>query len=131
MLLRTCQPCHLRRWMSALGALVLVLFTGLSPATSELPNLGEDSALNIERETRLGESVYERLLAVGLVETNPILDRYINDLGHRLLAGLDIRLREYRFFIMRDDAVNAFALPGGFIGINRTWAISWAITEAS
>jgi len=100
-------------------ALVLALITGFAPATSELPSLGENSAFNIARETRLGASVYDRLLAVGLVETNPILDRYINDLGHRLLAGLDIRLREYRFFIMRDDAVNAFALPGGFIGINR------------
>ncbi len=28
-------------------------------------------------------------------------------------------MREYRFFIVRDDSVNAFALPGGFIGINR------------
>jgi predicted Zn-dependent protease len=119
MLLRFCQPCHLRRWMRPTVALVLALVTGLSPAASELPSLGENSAFNIARETRLGASVYDRILAVGLVETNPILDRYINELGHRLLAGLDMRLREYRFFIMRDDAVNAFALPGGFIGINR------------
>jgi predicted Zn-dependent protease len=119
MLLRFCQPCHLRRWTRPAVALVLALVIGLAPATSELPSLGENSAFNIARETRLGASVYDRLLAVGLIETNPILDRYINDLGHRLLAGLDIRLREYRFFIMRDDAVNAFALPGGFIGINR------------
>jgi predicted Zn-dependent protease len=119
MLLRFCQPCHLRRWMRPAVALVLALVTGLAPATSELPSLGENSAFNIARETRLGASVYDRLLAVGLVETDPILDRYINDLGHRLLAGLDMRLREYRFFIMRDDSVNAFALPGGFIGINR------------
>ena len=99
--------------------LVLALATGIAPATSELPSLGENSAFNIARETRLGASVYDRLLAVGLVETNPILDRYINDLGHRLLAGLDMRLRDYRFFIMRDDSLNAFALPGGYIGVNR------------
>jgi predicted Zn-dependent protease len=119
MLIRFCQPCHLRRWMRPAVALVLALVTGLASATSELPSLGENSAFNIARETRLGASVYDRLLAVGLVETDPILDRYINDLGHRLLAGLDMRLREYRFFIMRDDSVNAFALPGGFIGVNR------------
>ena len=119
MLLRFCQSCHLRRWMRPAVALVLALVTGMVPATSELPSLGENSAFNIARETRLGASVYDRILAVGLVETNPILDRYINDLGHRLLAGLDMRLRDYRFFIMRDDSVNAFALPGGFIGVNR------------
>ena len=68
---------------------------------------------------KLGRSVYKKLLSVGLVETNPVLDRYINDLGFRLLAGIDNRVREYRFFIVRDDAVNAFAVPGGYIGINR------------
>jgi predicted Zn-dependent protease len=88
-------------------------------ASSELPSLGQNSLLNIEREKRLGRSVYERILAGGLVETNPLLDRYINDLGFRLLAGIDNRVRDYRFFIVRDDSVNAFALPGGFIGVHR------------
>ncbi len=88
-------------------------------ANSALPELGEHALLNIEEERKLGQSVYQRLLERGLIETHPLLDRYINDLGIRLLAGLDNPAREYRFFIVRDDAVNAFALPGGFIGINR------------
>lgn len=68
---------------------------------------------------KLGRSVYEQLLSADLVETDPLLDRYINDLGFRLLAGIDNRVRDYRFFIVRNDAVNAFAVPGGYIGINR------------
>lgn len=88
-------------------------------ANLELPSLGEDSVINIEREQKLGRAFYERLLSRGLVETQPLLDRYINDIGFRLLAGVDNRVREYRFFIVRDDAVNAFAVPGGYIGINR------------
>jgi predicted Zn-dependent protease len=88
-------------------------------ANTELPSLGENSSINIARETKIGRSVYEQLLARGYIETHPLLDRYINDLGFRLLAGLDNRMRDYRFFIIRDDAVNAFALPGGYIGINR------------
>jgi len=99
--------------------LLLTLCAGSIAASSDLPSLGENSALNIERETRLGHSVYERLLNAGVIETNPLLDRYINDLGYRLLAGIENRAREYTFFIVRDDAVNAFALPGGFIGVNR------------
>ncbi len=100
-------------------AILLSLFSFTANARSELPSLGENASINIERETKLGLSVYEKLLAIGLVETNPLLDRYINDLGFRLLAGIDNRVREYRFFIVRDDAVNAFALPGGYIGVNR------------
>ena len=84
-----------------------------------LPTLGANSIFSLERETRLGRTIYDRLQQRGLIETDPLLDRYINDLGFRLLAGLPDRQREYRFFIVRDDGVNAFALPGGFIGVNR------------
>ena len=106
--------------LSSLVLVVLLSVPGRAPsATSELPSLGENSAINIERETQLGRSVYERLLSLGLIETDPQLDRYINEIGFRLLAGLPDRLRDYRFFIVRDDSVNAFALPGGFIGVNR------------
>ncbi len=100
-------------------AILLLLISFTSSARSDLPSLGENASINIEREMKLGRSVYKKLLSVGLVETNPLLDRYINDLGFRLLAGIDNRVREYRFFIVRDDAVNAFAVPGGYIGINR------------
>lgn len=106
------------RLLPALFAL-LMSFSGIAGAASELPSLGENSAINIARETSLGRSVYDRLLNAGVIETNPLLDRYINDLGFRLLAGVENRVRDYRFFILRDDSVNAFALPGGFIGINR------------
>ena len=98
---------------------VFVLSSFVADANTELPSLGENSSINVARETKLGRSVYEQLLARGYIETHPLLDRYINDLGFRLLAGLDNRIRDYRFFIIRDDAVNAFALPGGYIGINR------------
>jgi predicted Zn-dependent protease len=100
-------------------ALILTLPSFGAGSNTELPSLGENSSINIARETRIGRSVYEQLLARGYIETHPLLDRYINDLGFRLLAGLDNRVRDYRFFIIRDDAVNAFALPGGYIGINR------------
>jgi len=113
------QSSHANLLVRLTAALLLALGVVVCAASSELPSLGENSAINIERETRLGRSVYERLLAVGLVESHPLLDRYINELGFRLLAGIDNRVRGYRFFIIRDDAVNAFALPGGFIGINR------------
>jgi predicted Zn-dependent protease len=103
--------------MSLGSLLALVVFSVM--ASPELPSLGEDSLINIERETNLGRTVYDRLLASGLIESDPQLDRYINDLGFRLLAGLQNRVRDYRFFIVRDDSVNAFALPGGFVGINR------------
>jgi len=115
---RVLQKCR-RLVRPGIVALILTLPSFAASPSTELPSLGENSAINIERETQLGRSVYEKLLARGYIETDPLLDRYINDLGFRLLAGLDNRMRDYRFFIIRDDAVNAFALPGGYIGVNR------------
>lgn len=96
-----------------------MLIASVATASSELPSLGENSAFNVARETSLGRSVYDRLMDAGVIETDPLLDRYINDLGLRLLAGVENRVRDYRFFILRNDSINAFALPGGFVGINR------------
>ena len=111
---------HLRNLgLTACIGISLLLNSQATCASSELPSLGENAPFNIDRETRLGRSVYEKLLANGWIETDPLLDHYINDFGFRLLAGIDHRARDYRFFIMRDDAVNAFALPGGYIGVNR------------
>ena len=123
---------HLARRRLPLSRLLLLCVLAplaLTPAfASELPSLGENAAFNIDRETRIGGSVYAQLFAAGLVETDPLVDRYINDLGFRLLAGIENRAREYRFFVVRDDSVNAFALPGGFIGINRG-LIAYAHTQ--
>ncbi len=109
----------LARCQGVLLVVLLLLGGNARGVGSELPQLGEDARINIERETRIGESVYAKLMQKGLIETDPLLDRYVNDLGFRLLAGIENRVRDYRFFIVRDDAVNAFALPGGFIGVNR------------
>ena len=104
-----------------IGILILLLglsFNSHSQDDGSLPLLGENAAFNIEMERQIGSQFYHRLLDRGLVETNPILDRYINELGARLLSGIENRVRDYTFFIVKDFGVNAFAVPGGFIGVN-------------
>ncbi len=95
----------------------LLSFSDLQ-ADEELPELGENAAFNIEQENEIGRKFYRHLLSRGLIETHPLLDRYLSDLGARLLSVLDHRVRDYHFFIVRDGSINAFALPGGYIGVN-------------
>jgi predicted Zn-dependent protease len=114
------KPAHCLK-SSVIVGLILVLglyFQAEAYAGGELPLLGENSAINIEQEKRIGHTFYRRLLAQGVVETNPILHSYLNELGARLLSNLDLRLRDYHFFIVKDLSVNAFAVPGGYIGVN-------------
>ena len=115
-----CSSSKKVSWASRLSGLLTGLFFIVTPilADDPLPLLGENSAISLAQEKKLGHQFYQQLLAEGLVETSPLLDRYINDLGNRLLASMDNRSREYQFFIVKDSSVNAFAVPGGFIGIN-------------
>ena len=97
---------------------ICLMNLNISVADDELPELGENAAFNIEQEDEIGRRFYRHLLSRGLIETHPLLNRYLNDLGARLLSVLDHRVRDYRFFIVRDGSINAFALPGGYIGVN-------------
>ncbi|MCP4488234.1 MAG: M48 family metalloprotease [Gammaproteobacteria bacterium] len=116
------NPCCKTDWHYFLLALLLLgnylVFLEPLSADEELPVLGENAIFNIEQEVEIGEKVYQQLLSKGLVETHPLLDQFINELGARLLAVVEHRARQYRFFIVRDGSINAFALPGGYIGVN-------------
>ena len=104
-----------------IGVLILVLGMGFHSqlqGEDDLPLLGENAAINIEQERQIGAQFYRHLVARGLVETSPILHQYLNELGARLLSGIENRARDYTFFIVKDMRVNAFAVPGGFIGVN-------------
>jgi len=115
-----CSSSNKVLFSSSLSGLFMGLFFMVTPilANDPLPLLGENSAISLAQEKSIGQQFYEQLLAEDLVETSPILDRYINDLGNRLLSSMQNRSREYRFFIVKSASVNAFAVPGGYIGIN-------------
>lgn len=87
-------------------------------ADAELPRLGEDSGLNLQREKVLGQGLYDRLLEAGYIITDPILSGYLSDIGESLLSALDSRVRDYRFYLVNDNSINAFAAPGGYVAVN-------------
>jgi predicted Zn-dependent protease len=93
-----------------------------SPVRAEgLPDLGDSSFsdLSPQMERRLGDSVmreirYREPTYVGDAE----IQAYLNDLGSRLAAQAPAPRPDFEFFAMRDPTLNAFALPGGFIGVH-------------
>ena len=52
------------------------------------------------------------------VVQDPLIDQYVQSLGNRLVAASDDRGSGFTFFVVEDDSVNAFAAPGGFVGVN-------------
>ena len=86
-----------------------------------LPELGDaaSAAISPQVERRIGESIAReiRYRDPAYVDDAEIAD-YLEHLGRRLLAAVPGARQDFEFFAVRDAAINAFALPGGFIGVH-------------
>lgn len=93
----------------------------LAQTANELPAIGSgaDSTLTLDDEYQIGLSVVRGLRDQGLVLEDPESDDYIQALGIRLASQIPDSRQRFKFFVVRDAAINAFALPGGFIGVNQ------------
>jgi len=85
-----------------------------------LPDLGEESqaALSAGQERKIGEMIIRQIRASGAFLEDPEVNDYLNEIGHRLVAAIPESRQDFEFFAMADPSVNAFALPGGYIGVN-------------
>jgi predicted Zn-dependent protease len=71
-----------------------------------------------QEEIRLGEELHKQLQKEQKIVQDPLLARYVQRLGEQL-ARLSRRPDlDYRFFIIEDPTVNAFALPGGYVYVH-------------
>lgn len=96
----------------------LFLFIVSAYAQLRLPNIGKDSGYQIAKEKKIGEQFKQQLDAANKILEDPLVDFYVNDMLAVLLQGLDENYRSYEVKVINDLAINAFAVPGGFIGVN-------------
>ena len=92
--------------------------------TINLPTLGdaERSTLSPQMERKLGERIMRDIVRdPDYLDDAPTLE-YMNQFGNSMLAAQPELRGEtdfsYSFFVVRDPMLNAFALPGGFIGLH-------------
>ena len=90
-------------------------------ASNELPDMGNpvDAILTRGDEYRIGITVLRQLREQGQILEDPEISEYIQALGSRIAAQASDDGERFTFFLVRDPAINAFALPGGFIGVNQ------------
>ena len=100
---------------------IIILFCeDVLSVTQSQPELGDpySEILPIKQEDIIGFSSYRRLQKHNYINNNPLVSSYINYIGNLLSRNLMDDKRTYSFFIVQSNDINAFALPGGFIGIN-------------
>ena len=88
--------------------------------TEDLPDIGApwDSLLSRSEEDQIGRMIVYQLREADQLLDDPELSEYIQTIGHRLSGHAESRAQRFEFFMVRDPTINAFALPGGYIGVN-------------
>ncbi|MEO8344193.1 MAG: M48 family metalloprotease [Betaproteobacteria bacterium] len=91
----------------------------LSPG-QKLPDLGDSSqsVMSPAQERKLGEAIVREIRGGGGYLDDPEVNDYLNELGNRLVNSTRDARQDFLFFAVPDPQINAFALPGGFIGVN-------------
>ena len=96
-----------------------IMQTGVSVLKSAVKNKDAFIEINEPREIELGGGMSAQLLgAAGLVE-NPDLQKYVNRIGMWLVFQTERTALPWRFAVLDEDSINAFAAPGGYIFISR------------
>src|SRR5690606_23100420 len=92
----------------------------LPPSAIDLPNIGEpaDNTLSPMQEKELGARVMGQLYRGGYILEDPELTDYVARMGWRLAAHSATRPPDLTFSVVNDNRINAFAMPGGYIGFN-------------
>jgi beta-barrel assembly-enhancing protease len=104
----------------ALSALALaVVSTSVSADAYSLPDMGSssDSMMTRSAEARLGRLFMRSVRNALPVMDDPLATSYIESLGTALVEADRTAGGNFTFFLIDEPVVNAFAGPGGYIGI--------------
>ncbi|VAW93226.1 Exported zinc metalloprotease YfgC precursor [hydrothermal vent metagenome] len=110
---------------SALAPICLIILLFIRPTylyaeELKLPDIGDSAAtaLTLTEEKMMGAAVIRNIRHAGKLVDDPLLIEYINNLGNKLVSVSNNKDYRFNFFIIDDMSINAFALPGGYIGIH-------------
>ncbi|MGB5340281.1 MAG: M48 family metalloprotease [Gammaproteobacteria bacterium] len=101
--------------------MILRPVTTLSQGTfHDLPDLGDASGKTIspQQDQALGAEFMRQIRQEGMVRDDPEITSYLQALGQRLVLKSEDPGHSFSFFLVDEPDINAFAGPGGYIGIN-------------
>ena len=87
---------------------------------SDLPDIGTPASttLSLADEYKIGLMIVRSLRDAGQIVEDPEINEYLQTLGMSLASNAHEGAHRFTFFAVGDSGINAFALPGGFIGVN-------------
>ncbi len=102
-------------------ALIIALIPLLVWAgSSELPDFADSagSVISPEYERRLGQMFLRQVRYFSNINKDPEVESYIQSIGYQLASHSDNTQQPFKFFVVNNPVINAFAGPGGMIGMH-------------
>lgn len=98
---------------------------------NQLPEIGvvASDALTIDKEKVIGDVIMRQLRGQAPLVQDPVLQEYIQGIGNRLVIHADNTKFPFKFFMINNPVLNAFAFYGGHIGIH-TGLLAASSTES-
>ncbi|MEN9464960.1 MAG: hypothetical protein RL217_1141, partial [Pseudomonadota bacterium] len=106
-------------------ALIFYLVCSFSAQASvepaaQLPTLGNSASsyVSLQQEYDLGRLWLRQLRAQTNVSSDPVAIEFLENLIYRMVPNSEVQISNFEFVIVDSKDLNAFAVPGGIIGIN-------------
>lgn len=109
-----------KTWLGLVAAMAVAVAPVASAGDIQLPDMGSpaDAILSKSEENRFGRAIMAQIRLSGQVMEDPLINEYINEIGYRIAAQANDGDHSFEFFVVEDERINAFALPGGYIGVH-------------
>lgn len=102
------------RWLFFFCAFVVLSACSMHQQISNIPSTSS-SVSDAPSEVELGKEIFEELKLQLEFTDNPLIQAYVNRIGKKILAQVPPNRFEFRYFVIKSDQLNAFALPNGYI----------------
>ena len=99
----------------------------------QLPTIGEpaDRYMSPADEMRLGSEFMRSAYNSGAILQDPEVSSYIQHLGNTLANHVGSKAFDFTFFAVDENSLNAFAIPGGYIGMHTGLHIYYMFPDVS
>jgi predicted Zn-dependent protease len=95
------------------------LLSGCSTEYNVVTGKEELYFYSTDKEVQIGQAIAKGVESQYKPVDDPLVQKRVHDIGKKVAAVSDRKEVDYRFKALEDDEINAFALPGGFVYVNK------------
>jgi len=95
------------------------MLTGCSHEYNIVTGKQEAFYYSTDKEVQMGRSIAVQVEKAYKSSVDPLMQKRVQDIGEKIAAVSDRKDIDYYFAVLNEDEINAFALPGGYIYVNR------------